>query len=95
MSYFNTLPAEAFDAIGVAGFGLYVINYMLLTFERLSSTQVRFFVMNLFAASLVLVSLFATFNLASAMIQIFWIAISITAIVLRIRKTRSLHGAAA
>jgi len=97
MSYLSMFPAEAFDAIGVAGFGLYVINYTMLTFDKFRSTQVRYFAVNLAAAAMVLISLTSTFNLASAMIQVFWIAISVAAIIIRIRKTRGapLHSKAA
>jgi len=34
MTYFENLPTEVLDAIGIAGFGLYVLNYSLLTFVR-------------------------------------------------------------
>lgn len=87
MTYFSTLPTEVLDAVGVAGFGLYVLNYGLLTFQRLQSNQVCYFVMNGFAAAMVLVGLMSAFNLASALIQVFWIIISIVAIVIRLRKS--------
>lgn len=74
-----------FDCIGVAGFGLYVINYLLLTFDHLNSRHAAYFALNLVAASCVLVGLMVSFNLASALIQIFWVAISISAIVIRRR----------
>lgn len=88
MSYLSMFPTEVYDAVGVAGFGLYVINYTMLTFDKFRSTQVRYFAVNLAAATMVLISLMSTFNLASAMIQIFWIAISVAAIFIRIRKMR-------
>ena len=86
MTYFATLPTEVFDAIGVAGFGLYVLTYSLLTFDRLQSNQISYFILNGIAATMVLVSLISAFNLASALIQIFWIAISVIAIYIRLRK---------
>ncbi|MDX8348145.1 hypothetical protein SLH49_09115 [Cognatiyoonia sp. IB215446] len=73
------------DAIGVAGFGLYVLNYTLLTFRRIRTEHVAYFVINATAAGMVLVGLSASFNLASALIQIFWLIISLTAIVIRLR----------
>ncbi len=84
MSIFSTIPAEAYDLIGVAGFGLYVMNYTLLTFRKISSDHTMYFVMNLLAAGMVMVGLMSTFNLASALIQGFWIAISIIGIATRI-----------
>ncbi|MDX8351091.1 CBU_0592 family membrane protein [Cognatiyoonia sp. IB215182] len=73
------------DAIGVAGFGLYVLNYTLLTFRRIRTEYVVYFVINAAAASMVLIGLSASFNLASALIQVFWLIISLTAIVIRLR----------
>ncbi len=86
---FNTISPEVFDAIGVAGFALYVLNYGLLTVQRLKSEQVAYFVLNWLAASLVLIGLMASFNLASALIQVFWIAISTVGIYIRLRRRRT------
>lgn len=86
MTYFATLPTEVLDAIGVAGFGLYVLNYSLLTFQRVQSNQISYFILNGLAAAMVLVGLISAFNLASALIQIFWIVISGVAIYVRVRK---------
>jgi len=58
-----------FDAIGVAGFALYVLTYGLLTFNKIDARNISYFVLNLCAASLVLIGLIGAFNLASALIQ--------------------------
>ncbi|MEL6838817.1 MAG: hypothetical protein AAFP85_05960 [Pseudomonadota bacterium] len=84
ISYFSTLDPGVFDAIGVAGFGLYVLNYTLLTFRRIQTDGILYFVINAIAASMVLIGLSSSFNLASAMIQVFWVGISLVAIVVRI-----------
>ncbi len=78
-----------FEMIGVAGFGLYVLNYTLLTFHRLHSGDAAYFAINLIAAGCVLTGLLVSFNLASAMIQAFWILISTAAIAVRIRTPRA------
>lgn len=75
-----------FEAIGVGGFCLYVLNYTLLTLHKFSSHDARYFVINLAAAAMVLIGLMASFNLASAMIQSFWVVISIAAILLRLKR---------
>ena len=81
MDHFMTLlPSALLDMIGVVGFSLYVINYCLLTRHKLTSNSAIYFVINGFAASFVLISLLGSFNLASAMIQAFWIVISLIAI---------------
>ena len=77
------------DAIGVAGFGLYVLNYTLLTFRRIRTEHVAYFVINATAAGMVLIGLSASFNLASALIQKFWLIISLTVIVIRLRTQTS------
>lgn len=72
-----------FEIVGVLGFVLYVLNYSLLTFHKVHSGDAVYFALNLCAASCVLVGLLVSFNLASALIQMFWVAISVTAIALR------------
>ncbi|EBA13036.1 CBU_0592 family membrane protein [Roseobacter sp. CCS2] len=74
-----------FDAFGVAGFGLYVLNYTMLTLQRVKSDSIRYFAVNLAAAALVLIGLTTAFNLASALIQIFFIFSSGVAILIRLR----------
>lgn len=70
--------------IGVAGFLLYVTVYSCLSLRILSSESIRYFVCNTFAAGLVLISLSNEFNLASALIQIFWIVLGLIGITLRV-----------
>jgi len=79
---------------GVAGFGLYVMNYTLLTFHKLHSHDAHYFAINLVAAAMVLCGLMVSFNLASAMIQAFWVVISFAAIIVRLKRRASaaLHG---
>ena len=83
-----TLPAgvSLFEAIGVTGFVLYVINYGLLTIGKLTSKQAGYFILNWLAATFVLIGLMSSFNLASALIQVFWIAISSWGIYVRFGK---------
>jgi len=82
------MPPALFDVIGVFGFGLYVLNYTMLTFHRLTSHCKTYFAINLVAASMVLTGMTFSFNLASALIQMFWIGISITAIIMRVRTSK-------
>lgn len=83
------LPPAVFDTIGVIGFSMYVVNYCLLTLHKITSHSKIYFAINLCAASMVLFGLINSFNLASALIQGFWIIISIAAIVLRLRRERT------
>ena len=65
------------DLVGVGGFILYVLGYLLLTLRILSGRSPAYYVVNLAAASMVLAALAQSFNLASAMIQVTWILISL------------------
>jgi len=86
---FSLINPVTFEVIGVLGFALYVLNYMLLTLRVLCGDCIKFFVLNLLAASCVLIGLSVSFNLASALIQVFWITLSIIAIALRLYRRRS------
>lgn len=86
--HFEPLRPAVFEMIGVAGFGLYVLNYTLLTLQRVRSESISYFAVNGIAAAMVLIGLSTSFNLAAAMIQIFWIGISAMAIIVRLRARR-------
>lgn len=88
-SAFSAVTADFYEAVGVIGFVVYVVNYMLLTFEKICSEHITFFVLNWIAASCVLVGLSESFNLASALIQVFWILVSTVAIFIRLRRSWS------
>ena len=83
---FGTTALEIYDIIGVVGFFLYVMNYSLLTLQKLRSEQVTYFIVNWFAAGLVLIGLMQSFNLASVLIQVFWLLISSVGIYIRLRR---------
>ncbi len=77
-----------FEIAGVFGFALYVMNYIMLTFRHLTSDCITYFAINFCAASLVLIGLTASFNLAAALLQGFWIIMSAIAISLRLMRHR-------
>ena len=66
----NTLVT---DAIGMAGTFLVVLAYYLLQLEKVQPRGLTYNLMNLFGAVFLLISLSFTFNLASFVIEIFWI----------------------
>lgn len=84
--FIQALPKPVSTACGVLGFCLYLTNYTLITFRILSSQDILFFVINIFGAGLVLVSLVQDFNLGSFMIQVFWICLGLIAIVVRVKS---------
>lgn len=67
-----TLP----DFIGLTGVALIVIAYAGVQTDRLPSSDWRYSAVNGIGALLILVSLYFTFNLASFVIEIFWLLIS-------------------
>ena len=84
---FLLLDPALLDSIGVCGFLLYVVNYTLITMGWVSSDSVHYFCINFLAAAFVLIGLSSDFNLASALIQSFFIAMSILGIAIRLLRT--------
>lgn len=85
MTYFP-IPYDLTDLIGVFGFCLYVTAYSMLTLRVLTTSSVIYFVINLIAATCVLIGLSTSFNLASVLIQAFWVCMSIVGITLHILR---------
>jgi len=80
--FMNVLLSEqVLELTGVAGFVFYMLSYTLLQLGKISGQCYTYTLLNILAASLVLVSLIHQFNLASALIQVSWIAISIVGII--------------
>ncbi len=92
MSALTHVPEPVFEVLGITGFMFYMASYASLQSGRISGHSYTYILMNLIAASLVLISLVHQFNLASVLIQVAWIAISIGGlfriIVLRYRKAQ-------
>lgn len=85
LDYLSTLTVT--QVTGVIGFFIYIASFSAVQIGMLSGNGVRYALANVIAASLVLVSLTADFNLASALIQISFISIGIFGIAKRlIRK---------
>ncbi|CTQ48191.1 CBU_0592 family membrane protein [Jannaschia donghaensis] len=82
------LPEPTLQHVGLSGAFLYMMTFALLALGILSGDSIKYFMMNLTAASLVLVSLSQSFNAASLVIQLFWIVVSVISIVVRLRRNR-------
>jgi hypothetical protein len=83
---FSLLDPALLDSIGVCGFLLYVVNYTLLTLGWVSGDSVIYYIVNFLAAALVLIGLSSNFNLASALIQSFFITMSSLGIAIRLLR---------
>ena len=65
------------DGIGLIGVGCIVGSYLALQMGRLAPTALRYSLLNALGAALVLVSLAFEFNAAAALVEAFWLAISL------------------
>ena len=88
----QTLQISASQALGLSGAALYSISYLLSAYDRLPSQSPVYYITKLTAATLVLISLAQDFNLASAVIQVFFIAVSLIGVIRHFspqRRTRA------
>ncbi|MFP4518264.1 MAG: CBU_0592 family membrane protein [Oceanicaulis sp.] len=65
------------DVIGIAGVACVLAAYFLLQIEKVRGDSVLYLMLNLTGACLLIVSLMVTFNLASFIIEVCWLAISL------------------
>jgi hypothetical protein len=72
---------DPYIAVGVAGTGCYVAAYVATLHGWLKAGEWRFPAINLLGAILVLVSLADAWNLPSAVLELFWGAISVYGLV--------------
>ena len=80
-------PALVLEALGVLGVLIYMGSYVLLNVGYIAGQGYHYALINMVAAICVLASLSQSFNLASAMIQVCWIAISLYGLA-RLRRER-------
>lgn len=65
------------DAVGVTGTMLIAIAYFLQQLGKMTGDSLAYLLMNLTGAVLLMISLCVNFNLASFLMEIFWIASSL------------------
>jgi uncharacterized membrane protein YesL len=70
-----------FNIIGMSGTFLIVGAFIMLQLEKLNPKSLAYNLTNLFGAILLLISLCYNFNLASFVIELFWIAASLIGLV--------------
>ena len=68
------------DIIGMIGTASIVAAFFLIQFEKISPKGLLYNLLNLVGAILLLISLCINFNLASFVIEIFWIGASLVGI---------------
>jgi hypothetical protein len=84
----DTPEVHFLDMVGILGCAFYILNYTTVAIRRFYGESLTYFSVNIAAASMVLLSLTRDFNLASVVIQVFWIGASVTAIAIRLRRRR-------
>ena len=75
----------AFRVVGLVGVGFILVAYFANQQRWLRSEDWRFPEANLVGSLLIMVSLYAEWNLPSVVIEVFWIAISVYGLVNRPR----------
>ncbi len=83
------MPEITIDAVGLLGVVMIVGAYLLLQLEKVSHDSWIYLGLNLIGASSILISLLFDWNLAAALIEIFWIGISITGLWRKATRRRS------
>lgn len=66
-----------YDALGIIGVVIILYAYLALQLEKISAQDWRYSALNGIGAILILISLMFSFNLASFIIEIAWLLISL------------------
>lgn len=77
-----------FNIIGLTGVGLIIVAFFFLQIGKLTAAHLAYPLLNLIGAILHIISLIRFWNLASLIIEIFWIGISVYGLI-RIRNAAS------
>jgi hypothetical protein len=77
------------DLIGNAGVVAILATYALVQLDRMAVRDLSYSLLNALGAVFILVSLMFDFNLSSFVIEVFWLVISVYAIVRRGRISRA------
>jgi len=81
------------DLLGNLGVLLIIGSYFWMQIGRISGQAPLYSIVNAVGAVLVLISLYFDFNLSAALVESFWLVISVLGLILGSRKgrTRSVH----
>ena len=80
-----------YDWLGSLGVLIIVAAYLWLQIGRIAGQNVVFSGANLLGSMLILLSLYFDFNFSAALIEIFWIVISLFGLVMGLRRLKLTH----
>jgi len=80
------------DAVGLAGVAVILFTYLLLQIEKMASTSLSYSLLNILGSALIMVSLSVNWNLASAVIELFWTVISLIGVYKYFKKRKAESG---
>ena len=66
-----------YDILGTLGVAIIIVTYVLLQIERVRSDQLFYSLLNAIGATLILISLYFSFNLSAFLVEFFWLLISL------------------
>ncbi len=66
-----------YDLIGSVGVGIIILTYIALQLEKIRSETLLYSLLNAVGATLILVSLFYSFNFSAFIVEFFWLLISL------------------
>jgi hypothetical protein len=78
-----------YDVVGSVGVLFIVCTYFLLVIRKILSTDILYSALNAAGAALILISLSQEFNFSAFLMELFWLIISVTGIILSIRGNHS------
>jgi len=74
------------DYLGALGAALIIISYLWLQLGKFSGQDITFSALNILGAMLILTSLSFNFNFSAAIIEIFWLIISLLGLALGLKN---------
>jgi hypothetical protein len=78
---------EFHDIVGAVGVALVIGMYFMLQSGRIEASRAIFSILNAVGSALILISLAYAFNLAAALVEVFWLGISLYGLVRTMRAT--------
>lgn len=76
------------NIVGIIGVILTIVAYYWLSINKISSTSLLYVLLNLIGSALILFSLFFYWNLASVIIELAWIFISLIGLYKVVKQSR-------